>query len=82
MCWRKEAGPRLTRACTRTCWPAAPPPDDDEATEQDVDAALQMLGRRHSFFPIRDSNSPSTSGSMRGLRNSMRVTEDEDFMHR
>ncbi|PNW75566.1 hypothetical protein CHLRE_12g531850v5 [Chlamydomonas reinhardtii] len=60
----------------------APPPDDDEATEQDVDAALQMLGRRHSFFPIRDSNSPSTSGSMRGLRNSMRVTEDEDFMHR
>ncbi|KAG2438739.1 hypothetical protein HXX76_005284 [Chlamydomonas incerta] len=60
----------------------APPPDDDEATEQDVDAALQMLGRRHSFFPIRDAHSPTTSGSMRGLRNSMRVTEDEDFMHR
>ncbi|KAG2453395.1 hypothetical protein HYH02_001619 [Chlamydomonas schloesseri] len=60
----------------------APAPDDDEATEQDVDAALQMLGRRHSFFPIRESHSPTATGSLRGLRNSMRVTEDEDFMHR
>ncbi|KXZ51266.1 hypothetical protein GPECTOR_13g753 [Gonium pectorale] len=59
--------------------------DDDEATEVDVDMALRLVGRTHSFAPGRDSPSPSsvTPGtSSRTLRNSMRVPDEEEFMQR